>query len=289
MTQQLLISFCNAPSAGSALAGVLDVQSETLVTILQASAQVSSACGLAQNESYVFAACSGGDESYVYIFEKDLFTLVEVLPLEGARDVHSICLDGTAVIAASTGTDEILRFSLDGQVAEVLWRASETRGDTHHLNAVAWHGEHLPCSAFGIKAGTKWHTARNGYVTDVSSGGNIIRGGIYHPHSLFSLGDSIAYCESSLARVHLSSNGFADMAGGYIRGLAFTPQGMFYAGSSVGRTSVETPNEILNPADPGELHGRCEVRIWSMEPRQPCGLIDLSQFGNEIYDLMIAT
>jgi hypothetical protein len=62
------------------------------------------------------------------------------------RDVHSIVADAGGMYAVSTGTDELLRLSLDvdGRVVseEIVWRAESDgeRADRHHVNDVAVSG-----------------------------------------------------------------------------------------------------------------------------------------------------
>ena len=92
----------------------------------------------------------------------------------------------------------------------VIWRESNLRADTHHVNSIAeWKGK-LIISAFGRKFGTLWSSAFDGYIHDVTRDRRI-KGGIYHPHSLAPRGDRRvlfrvmpeAFVESSRADIRL--------------------------------------------------------------------------------------
>lgn len=261
------------------------MQSGSFSVLFVSTEKLCSGSGLAQDERCVYLAGSGSAGSQLLIFDKATMSLESKISLTAVSDIHSICLDQQSIIAASTGSDEVLRVRLDRpDLAEVLWRASDRRRDTHHINSIAWVGDRLFCSAFGPKQNEHWHSARQGYVRDVSGGVFVLRG-IYHPHSIVTCDGEIFVCESSTSTI-VSRSGSRKVLTGYLRGLTFDPNGSAYVGSSIGRTTTDRPGETLNPADVGESTGRCAVSVIPPAASIDASIVDLSQFGAEIYDLI---
>lgn len=244
-----------------------------------------SATGMARTESSLYVACIGEKGSSV--IEIDMLARSEVrrFALPETHDVHSIIVSGDSLIVASTGTDEVLRYSLSNiGIPEPLWRAGNERSDTHHLNALAVENGRFIGSAFGEKADSRWSSARRGYIFDVATSQKLFEP-IYHPHSLATFGGDLFFCESSRSML-LSLGGRARKFQGYVRGLTFARDGSFVIGSSIGRTSSDRPDEVLNPADSGMPTGSCGIEIVPSFEAPTSRFIDLSAFTKEVYDVM---
>ena len=285
----LAVSFCNIGRPSGELFAVIDPASGDIRSLDLEGNLADSGLGLAQDEYLLYAACARELESCLAVFEKPFFKLRRFVSLPGVIDVHSICLAGQNVVVVSTGTDEVVAVDLSSETpkSEVLWRPSLSRTDTHHLNAVAYASEHLLCSGFGRKAGERWSSARDGYVYDLTLG-RVVASGIVHPHSIVEYEKTLYFCESSLSVLRTIGSPIASLDG-YVRGLAFPGDGTCFVGSSVGRYDPLIPQQVSNPADPGQLIGRCgiyRIRIEQGAPEEDRSAMDLSNFGNEIYDLL---
>lgn len=285
MSSSLIVSFCNVGEKAGRIAAHIDASSAQSTWLNYERDDLTTACGLAQDDEHIYSACGMGPESFLAIFEKRTLRLLELVPLPNVIDVHSICLDGSALIAISTGTDEIVRISLaDTTRTEIVWRASRSAEDTHHLNAVSWHGGRLICSGFGPKSCERWKSALNGYIYDVSSGTFLARG-IRHPHSLADRGGTLHFCESSRSLLRTLERPLLPI-GGYLRGLACLEDGSCLVGASVGRVDVSAPEFVLNPTDPGARVGRCAIHVTYPYGAHASRSIDCSHLADEIYDIM---
>jgi WD40 repeat protein len=284
----LAVSFCNTQSEDSRILAVVDADSGEHRWLDYGRKGFTNACGLAQTDTLLYSACSNEHASYLAVFEKPELHLREIMPLNGVFDAHSICLDGDAMIVASSGSDEIVRLTLDGSWAgnEVIWRASDRREDTEHVNALMWHQGRLLCSGFGGKVTARWSDSKNGYVYDVTKGSYLVRG-ISHPHSLGEHRREVYFCESSLSSVRTMDRNVAQFSG-YVRGLAFSNDGKCFVGRSIGRYETESPEFVLNPMGPGVSSGTCAIEVCdSLEPNATRRSLDLTDFAREIYDILL--
>ncbi len=282
---RLAVSFCNAPHAAGRVLGLFNTATAELMRPDLGRADLTSACGLAAGADWLYCASTGPDASYVSVLDRD-YRLQRIIELPETRDVHSIALDGNALIAVSTGTDSVLRIDMETMRCEAVWRAGAGGSDTHHLNAAAWFGGHLLCSGFGPKRSDRWSSATEGYIYDITAG-SYVATGLYHPHSLASFDGTLYVCESSHSRVRTIDTPFAAIAG-YVRGLAFAQIGACALGSSVGRHDASLGDVVLNPADQGEPKGRCAIYLSdSIAECDRAQAFDLSEYANEIYDILI--
>ena len=189
-----------------------------------------------------------------------------------------------------TGTDEVIELRMRGDevISEsVFWRPEPDapRADIHHLNAIfGWRGD-LLVSGFGKKPGPDWGLTREGFIVNVTRG-EAIASGIYHPHSLVAIGEEIAYCESGKRAVRVMGRGQTQRLPGYTRGLCLTGQKVF-VGTSVGRRVSKSTGMLHNPQhSSGTPEGQCTVCRLSPSSLEIEDVIDLSAYGEEIYDLL---
>ena len=286
----LVVSFCNRPAPGGCIAALVDARSGLMRRLDHGRSDLTTACGLAQDDAYLYSACGAGSASYLAIFDKRTFRRCELLPLPEVEDVHSICLDGRAIVAVSTGTDAVVRVPLDAAArAEILWRASDARSDTHHLNAVAWHDGHLLCCGFdpvGTRRSRK-SADRSADVYDVSAETRLIDG-LRHPHSLTAR-DGALYLLESARGILRTPGGIVAGFDGYARGLAASEDGAWIVGTSVGRRSSSAPDVVLNPDDPGTPTGTCALHALSQAPVRVAQSLDCGTLADEIYDILPLT
>jgi hypothetical protein len=212
---------------------------------------------------------------------------------ELGRDVHSIVAEGGGMYAVSTGTDELLRLGLDieGRVTseEIVWRAESDgeRADRHHVNDVAVFGGRLLVSGFGPRPGpTAWEGARDGFVRSVADA-SVVLGPLYHPHSICDLGSGeFAVCESPRRRIVTSTGRISSPLPGYARGLCIAG-GKLYVGTSRNRHPSE-PLSILPYDRSSAPAGEGIVAICELDPDTLAieGVVELRQYGREVYDLV---
>ncbi len=285
----LLVSICNTGVPSGNVFVLVDT-ARNVSRVLDLKGQgVDSGLGLVQDDRYVYAACAARRSSFLAIFAKPHLELIRFELLPNVIDVHSICLFEGKLITVSTGTDEVVAFdpAASSLAGDVLWHPSLTRDDNNHLNAVAAASGHLLCSGFGQKAGERWSSARDGFVFDLSLGRNVASG-IFHPHSVLEHNGTVYLCESSFSLLRTLATPQITL-GGYVRGLVFNGDTSCFVGSSVGRSDSAAPQEVANPADPGDSVGRCcvyEVDLTGRAETATRPSLDLSAYGNEIYDLL---
>jgi Domain of unknown function (DUF4915) len=293
---QLLVSLCNLSQPGaSGLVRVTPGRPARTVMIGAPDEGVAGCVGLWAEPNHVYCAWAGTDgRSYLSALEQPTFDVLDVVPLGGVKDVHSITVLDGFLYLVSTGTDEVRRVPLDrpGARSEVVWRASGATCDTHHVNAIVNAGGRILCSAFGPKAGTRWSTALDGYVVDIQSGEVLCRG-IEHPHSLMATSDDVYVAESRRARVRGLAHDRTMNVDGYARGLCRSGKG-FVVGVSTGRSRSRSLGTIENAADPGDRAGEAGLSFFGdllphSPGRVPDDTMDLSQHGPEIYDVLPLT
>src|SRR5262249_32370546 len=148
---------------------------------------------------------------------------------------------------------------------EVFWRPEPNgpRTDMHHLNALCCRRGDLLVSGFGKKVDRFWRSARDGFIVNVTRGQKLTSG-IYHPHSLITLGDTIIYCESGLLTVRALAGGRIRQLPGYTRGLCCIGNDLYVGTSSRRSISKSTGANV----DPGPADGppdRCTISRLALE------------------------
>jgi hypothetical protein len=246
--------------------------------------------GLAVSQRYVYAVLQKdpAPSELLVLDRKDLRLLDRYV--FRAENVHSLCVSGEVLHVVSTGTDEVIELRMRGSevISEtVYWRPDSEgqRADIHHLNAIcAWRGD-LLVSGFGKKPGQDWGLTRDGFIANVTRG-EMIASGIYHPHSLLTIGDEITYCESGKRAVRIIGRDQTKRLPGYTRGLCLAGQKIFI-GTSVGRQVSKSTGTLYNPQhSSGAPAGQCTVCRLSADSLEIEEIIDLGAYGYEVYDLL---
>jgi hypothetical protein len=153
------------------------------------------------------------------------------------------------------------------------------------LNAAAVVEGELLISGFGEKPGQTWSSAVDGYMFNASTGQYMARA-VYQPHSICAADGEVYMCESARGRV-VTLSGKQWQIDGYLRGLASLGKSRMAVGFNVTRKVSKSTGLENNPADPGAKGGECGIGIYDFSNKEPQLLaqIDLSEHGNEIYDL----
>ena len=289
----LLASLCNlqqVASSGLLLVGYAG-KTPRIVDIGAGRLRCFGCTGLVVSDSLLYCAWLGPEfNSFLSVLDAFTLAVLESRPLEDIKDVHSLCVSEGWLYLASTGTDEIRRIETArvGGKSELVWRATSSGSDTHHVNAILTLERRILCSAFGPMKGERKSTALDGYVVDIASN-EVLWRGIEHPHSLAVGPDDIYVAESRRARVRGLRTGRVYPVDGYARGVAFTRDGRLVAGSSRGRARSRSLGTIENPFDPGELEGQTGLTFFDLgddkESPPSTAYIDLSDHGPEIYDI----
>jgi hypothetical protein len=204
------------------------------------------------------------------------YQIKNVWPLALAKDAHSITVAGRKIYLASTGTDAVVEFD-PAAGEQVFWRDNDFGDDTIHLNSVLWCHGCLYATAFGKKKGETWATADAGYLLNLTAGRVVVEP-IAHPHSITTLfssrRDGLYFCESTRQAVCREDGQRLQTGSGFTRGLVVTSAHV-YVGISKHRGSLTDP---------------CGVRIYERNGALPdsrlVGTVSLSDYGQEIYDLL---
>lgn len=250
--------------------------------------------GLSQNKDYIFLLYQGS-ENGIAILDKKTLKIILKSKLENVADPHSLVIDDDGnIYVVSTGNDRVSNyfFNKDNRSIEyvkTLWRpnGSEGKTDTHHVNSIFLHKDHLYVSAFGPKKSERWYSADDGYVYDITENKKIISN-IYHPHSVFVDGKDVYYCESSSRSVKKNYRKIISLDAGYTRGLAIY-EDYILLGTSSGRKNSKSTGVVNNPADPGSLEASCKLLVYKKNLLNRYKLhksFDFLPGHTEIYDVL---
>jgi hypothetical protein len=289
----ILVSFCNPQTPGRAALGLLDTRRSSFRTLALPAGPFRSngVTGLASSDAYVYAVLQTGllAPPRLLVLDRTHLALVNQYVFQSALDVHSLCSSQDALYVVSTGTDEVIQLTMhDAHVISeaAFWRPEPDapRLDAHHLNAIIGSPDGLLASGFGKRAGPRWNSAQDGFIFNISTGIQVASG-IYHPHSMVGLGRTLMYCESSNMAVRTIATNRIQYLPGYTRGLCVAEDKLF-VGSSKGRKVSKSTGLINNPGESGVPAGRCTVSRLSLDSFDIEETIDLSGYGDEIYDLL---
>lgn len=233
--------------------------------------------GLARHGDDLLAMAQSFTEPCTLVRFSTDYRVKDVWPLALVKDAHSVTVARGKVYIASTGTDSVVEFE-PRVCEEVFWRDNDFGEDTIHLNSVLWFQGCLYATAFGKKQGERWSSATEGYLLNLSTG-RVIAEPIAHPHSatvsLSSAREGIYYCASTHQTVCREDGQILPTGSGFTRGLIVTATHL-YVGISKHRGASSDP---------------CGVRIYERRgddigASRLTASIDLSQYGQEIYDLL---
>lgn len=257
--------------------------------------------GLAASGPYIFAMTSRSravgrasrespGPSVLLVFDRKSFSLANEYTCSSVFDAHSLLAEEGGLYVVSTGTDAVVRLSLDGVEVvseEVYWRPDPAGppSDGHHINGLCRSGGALLVSGLGPRSGRHWSSAEDGFVIDVRTGRRIATG-IFHPHSLAEVEGGLAWCESSRMSVHVLGTGRTQRLPGYSRGLCRVGSQVFVA-TSRGRRVSKSTGLLTMTGDSGDpLEGRCALARLAADTLAIERVFDLEAYGWEVYDLL---
>jgi Domain of unknown function (DUF4915) len=297
----LIISFCNVRCPGVHCLAVLDTTS-TELSVLDLPSHTCrnlGVTGLASSEKYFYAISQGVvdkqqqrhlGQATLLTFTRDTFIFLREYPFKYAADVHSILARDNLIYALSTGTDELVcleTLNEDVVSERVVWSppGGSLRKDTNHLNSLCWHDGSLLVSGFGKRRNDGgWESADSGLIFRLANN-DIVAHGIRHPHSLTSLGSSVAYCESQYQRVVLLGGRCSEGLPGYSRGMCSVGDNLFVGTS---KTRVVSRSEPGRPAlaGRGTMTGECAIAQLCASNLTVEKTWELGLFAREIYDIL---
>ena len=288
LRKTVLVSFCNFPCPREPAICRLAADSGDLAQVpLALPGSVEGCTGITANRVKIFVLCVSEGICHLAALTRSRLEVIFCQPLPEVKEGHSIVADDDQVFSVSTGTDEVIRYNLGPKSVrdpQVIWRATVSSTDTHHVNSITrWKGN-LVASAFGPKFGTLWTSALEGYIHDISRDVRI-KNGIYHPHSLSVRGDRLYYLESH-RKLLCSLDGPIFAVPGYPRGVCWLSDDLVCIGSNVGRRLSRSTGLIANPADPGERSGSCGITVGDVKKGRHVKRLDLGWVGGEIYDIL---
>lgn len=290
-----LLSFCNqsrAPAKGVLLFDFA-TKSGTWIAVGTES-EIMGTRGIAANGEWLYVSYTvGWWETHVSTYRRasEQFEFVRDDVLGEVKDPHSMCVYDGRLLVASTGTDEIIAYDLDGGTIEdtavTFWRASRRGDDTHHVNSVASNGDRVVVSAFGPRSGEFWSSAENGYILDVTAD-TMLCEGLRHPHSVKLAGGRVYFTESSRQALR-EAGGLSIPIGGYVRGCDVVDQNSLLVGSNAARRVSRSLGIVTNSNNieerEGEVVGKCTVAHVKVQAVPTRTFYDVTQYGNEIYDI----
>jgi hypothetical protein len=289
---RVAVTFCNQHSTPRLAVCAVDLDTGDR-TWLDVPAEFDrGAAGMTGIDGDLLVACQPGG---LFRYGADLRPSA-MLPTANARNLHSILHrpHERAVYVTSAHNDTLFRYELDGSgtvvvAADEIYCADPRRRgeDRYHLNSVAeWNGEFY-VTMFGTKDGATNRDRRNGCVVRVSDR-EVIAEGLYHPHSLYTLGDTLLVVESQARAVRRIAGGATatwSIAGGYPRGIIATGPNTIWVGvSSLRResSSLGTPN-VIDSSSPLDFRTRLvEIDLASGELGRT---VDLTDLGAEIFEV----
>ena len=298
MMSRLLVSFCNTLPQGFPLAAY-DFDSGDLEWIEppESEAPVGGATGICWADSECFVLLQRrvpGWPTTLAAYGPDL-RVRRTVRLKRVSDGHSMIFHDGALLVASSGTNELVRVTLDrnGEVVseEPVWSPGNAGFDHDHLNSVVYSAGRLYASLFGPKTEDGNSLQRQGQVVEIASG-STIRGELTHPHSLAEINGVLYWLESSRGQVwRLGRTGSSFQSeilfhlDGYLRGIV-GDNGSLCIGASAQRLRSKSQGTLVDPPSGNRdglhclLH-RVDLSSGAVETR------DLTPFGREIFDLAL--
>lgn len=290
-----LLSFCNQPRSSEKGALLFDFRAKTGTWIpVGSDADIMGTRGIGVDGGLVYVCYTvGWWETHVSTYELTGLQprLLSDRLLPEVKDPHSVCVHDGRFLVASTGTDEIVAYDLDGgeigDLAETFWRASGEGEDTHHVNSVASDGKRVIISAFGPRSGEFWSSAESGYIRDLSTG-EVLCDGLRQPHSVRLSQGRVYFAESSRQTLRVIG-GETIVIGGYVRGCDVVSGSAVLVGSNVARRSSRSRGIVTNSNNleerEGDVVGKCSIAYVKLQPAATREYYDITPFGSEIYDI----
>lgn len=143
----------------------------------------------------------GFDHSVAELLIYDRDGIRKYLRLPDYKALHGLAWDGDALVAVSSGTNEVVSLTADGEFV-TAWQVGPLRADAWHLNCVSAGPAGLCVSASGQSdRADGWHDRIDGGVIVPVGSQTPVVAGLRRPHHPLWLDDSWLVCESAAGAV----------------------------------------------------------------------------------------
>ncbi|MDX9913048.1 MAG: DUF4915 domain-containing protein [Candidatus Moranbacteria bacterium] len=289
---KVLISFCN-PQLESINKNllILDLKNEKSEYLLETKDGLT---GITQDNNFFYAL---SQDSKIYIIDRNSHKLILNKKLENLLDPHSLFIEGDELFIVSTGNNEILKYKISKDrlgidFAEVFWKhyaVNNEIGDIYHINSIFKEKKSIYITAFGLKDGDRWSSAKNGHIFNITENKKEINN-IYHPHSLFIKDGKKYYCESASQAIKEGNNVIVKLKSGYVRGLSLDKKYLIF-GVSGGRKISKSTGILNEVAETGLMEANCKILVFKKKLFFG-GYKTMKEFNffpnhTEIYDILI--
>ena len=291
MSNQYLISFCNFTHDRPS--GLLWVQTdpfEAAWIIPESAPFISSCTGLVQHGEKIYFTGHYQSHGFIAALNAQDYALTQFLETDELVDPHSLTWLNNQLYVANTGRDEISKINIlnDRLLVSSAFKTGTNRTDTFHINGLCTHNDHLLYCAFGQRPSTGWKDADGGYINNIATGHHIADK-LAHPHSLFShSAGAIFWCESHKGLVSRGTDGKSVSLPGYTRGLYMLDNNSGWVGISKRRSISKSTGKALAKGD-APASDSCGIAKINFITGKHDSFIDLTDFGDEIYDIINLT
>lgn len=288
----LLVGFVNQYFTPSLNLGLLNLNTEKFLwitnnKIAELTSDTYGVNGIVKyREKYIVGYQSG--PTLFVIYNKD-FSIANSFRIKHVSNQHSFCVYQGKLLTVSTGFDEIVELCLDEKYNLVgyssFWKhpKNSKKSDLFHINSIASKKDNIYITCFGTPPFEKGDIKRiSGKVINIVTD-QIIVENLYHPHSSIFIDENFMACESGTEMIFDLQKKY--FIGGYTRGIAFSENNL-YVGSSGKRLRSRSQGTFNVGWGETILDSRSFINIVSREGNHVEKKIDLSQYGNEIYELL---
>ncbi|NCA93881.1 MAG: DUF4915 domain-containing protein [Sphingobacteriia bacterium] len=289
---KVLISFCNPqPESINKNLLILDLKNKKSEYLLETRDGLT---GITQDNNFFYSL---SQNSKIYIIDRSSHKLILTKKLDNLLDPHSLFIEEDELFVVSTGNNEILKYKiskdrLNVDFVEVFWKQHGTNnevGDIYHINSIFKEKKSIYITAFGLRSGDRWSSAKNGYVLNITDDRKEIYN-IYHPHSLIIKDEKMYYCESALQSVKEGNNIIVKLKSGYVRGLALDKK-YLVLGVSGGRKVSKSTGMLNKISETSLMEANCKILVFKKKLflEEYKAIKEFNFFPNhtEIYDILI--
>lgn len=269
---------------------VIDPVSGALASVLlRWPAALRGVTGISAVGDVLLAGIQAGHANQIVTIDPMRWRIVDTYTSPHIRDIHTFLPDEGGVLVVSSGDNAIYRLHVEGgriRGEELHWRYPGTRADADdvHLNALTEHGGRVVASCFGPRTPEGHWAQSDGHIFDVASG-QVLLGGLGHPHTVISDGSRLHVCESRTGKLFSGAQTDGNWSWretalwGYTRGI-LAGTGEQLVGISVSRkvSRIHDTPVHLNV----QPFGRCQIARVVDGGGEAAMAFDLTRFGEEV-------
>jgi len=215
------------------------------------------------------------------------FNLLNVLTLGNIIDLHSFTILHDKLYCISSGTNQVFEITLtnDFAISEIkpfYTFGKNNKKDIYHLNSITAFNDFLYITMFGKKMNKSWKNSDDGTLMNITNQ-EVVKNMLRHPHTVYSIDDSLAYCESKTGKFYYGEKAF-DLFN-YTRGICFSNDFIF-VGSSGKRIKSRSEGTVNTNEASNSEETKSYISIIHRKSKKITGKIYLSDFGTEIYEIL---